>query len=79
MINDVNVFSATWATGGTLKELSRPLINKVSTEALVHIATTTTIQAASSVSIFRSSQPGCGLRVDVQAVPESGITVYVDV
>ncbi len=40
IIIDVNVYSAAWATGEALKELSHQVINKVSNEALVHIATT---------------------------------------
>ncbi len=55
-VNAVNVYSATLATGGTLKEISHPFINKVSNEIFVHRPFSTT-----------------------PAVPESGITVYVDV
>ncbi len=48
IINDADVYSATWATGGALKELSRPLVNKMSTDAPVHIAPTTAIHGALS-------------------------------
>ncbi len=65
IINDVNVYSATWATDGALKELSHPLIHKVSTETIIHIATTTMIQGISPTGLFRQPPPDFGLRVDV--------------
>ncbi len=37
IINDVNVYSAAWATGGALKEISHQFINKVSNEFIFYI------------------------------------------
>ncbi len=59
IINDADDYLATWAIGGALEELSHTLINKVSAEALVHIASTTTMNKMlephkSDMALFKS-------------------------